>query len=76
MVTCFPPKWFLWQQKSYDMSTIPLLTRKRNIVNVGLKLMKLQSEDSLCGNLSSNVGLINMLFAIDQSRYYLKASCL
>ena len=38
----FPPKWFLWQPKSCDLSLISLMTRMPNIVKIGLELAKLQ----------------------------------
>ena len=50
----FPSKWLPWQPKSCDMSTIFLLIRILNTVKIGLKLMKLQWEVALLGNIISN----------------------
>ena len=48
----FLPKWFPWQTKSCDILTLLLLTRILNMVKIGLKLLKLQSEVALFRNIS------------------------
>ena len=48
----FPPKWFSCQPKSYNMSTISLLTTVLNMLKIGLKLKKLPSEVAYLGILS------------------------
>ena len=49
-----PQKCFLWKPKSCNMLTISLLTIILNIVKIGLKLTKLQSEVALFGNIISD----------------------
>ena len=48
----FLQKCIPWQSKSYDMSTISLVTSKLDMVKIGLKLMKLQPEGTSSGMLS------------------------
>ena len=50
----FRTKGFPWQPKSCDMLTISLLSRMLNMVTIGLKLKKLQSEVALFQNIISN----------------------
>ena len=43
----FPPKWFQWQPKSFDMSTVSVLASFPSVAKNGLQLTKLQSEVAL-----------------------------
>ena len=52
-----PPKWFPWQPKLCDMSTISLLTRILNMVDIGLPLTK-QSEIALFRNIFSRLAIV------------------
>ena len=48
----FLPKWFPWQPISYDMSTISVLARIQNMLNIGLKATVSQCPILLVGTLS------------------------
>ena len=46
------PKWFPWDPiNACDMSSVSLLAQIRNMVNIGLKLMKLQWEVAFFSNI-------------------------